>query len=234
VKKSSAFTLLEVMIVLAIMVSLLAMSWPRMRKAASRAALREAALQVKAGLAEARDLAVRNCAETRFSFQNNCSEFRIAEADSAFEDQEDVINLDVPGNDLALNHHSGEEFDQLDSTSHELPNQVTFAALKESETGSSTMARNGVPVASHLSRLSPFSSDDDSTVEDTAEHSINFFPDGRCSSATIRLGSADTHETVTLTVRALTGGVTIGQIEHIAEDEQLAQDERVIEDAEDF
>jgi len=53
-----AFTLLELMIVLVILVGVMAVAWPRITGQIQLVAPREAALQVKSDLAEARERAV--------------------------------------------------------------------------------------------------------------------------------------------------------------------------------
>ncbi len=215
-----AFTLLEVIIALSIAVSVMAMAWPRMRNAVARATLREAALQVKAGLADARDHAVRSGVVVRVTFDQNGSVFHIAEAGNERFHEEDLIDLNVTHQDPELNQEDDEALAKPSPVSHELPDLVTFE-FSDPITGAPLDDFAG---EQEFESKELITVDEDLAGEAMLEQSIDFFPDGRCSSATIRLGSADTNDSVTVTVRALTGGVTIGQIEHEdEEDEEVAE-----------
>ncbi|QDV64979.1 pilus assembly FimT family protein [Crateriforma conspicua] len=225
-----AFTLLELIIVLSIMVAVMGMSWPRMRRAANRAVLREAALQVKAGLAEARDRAVRTGQRSSFSFQQNGTEFVIATTDLRSADSADeslmisVVSGESNGFESVANESIAESADTEYSLNggqcvkHSLPEPVTIASVESDDIEESILDVSAV-------------TDDVSDVEADSSQTIAFFPDGRGSAAQIRLGSADTQEMVVLTVRALTGDVTIGDIERdsamVLEQDDLSVDPSV-------
>ncbi len=76
------YTLLELIIVLAILTSLLALAWPHVHRRLRRSLPREAALQLKADLAEAREEAVRSGEPWVCRYQPGTGHYQIAPADS--------------------------------------------------------------------------------------------------------------------------------------------------------
>ncbi len=76
------YTLLELMIVLAILTSLVALAWPHVHRRLQRSLPREAALQLKADLAEAREEAVRRGEPWVCRYQPGTGHYQIAPADS--------------------------------------------------------------------------------------------------------------------------------------------------------
>ena len=79
-RKQAGFTLLEVTIVLLIMAGVMAIGWPRIRSAAHRADLKDAALTVRGTLMGARDRAVRSGRSVQFICRFESSQFRVANA----------------------------------------------------------------------------------------------------------------------------------------------------------
>lgn len=75
--KRSGFTLLETLLVLAIMVSLFALSWPAIRGPLAKARLKRAARDVQTSLGKARARAVEHGAAYAFRYEIDGNEFQI-------------------------------------------------------------------------------------------------------------------------------------------------------------
>ena len=74
----NAYTLLELIIVLAILTSLMALAWPNVQRRLQRSLPREAALQIKAELADAREQAIRSGEAWACRYQPGTSYYQIA------------------------------------------------------------------------------------------------------------------------------------------------------------
>src|SRR6266496_1137126 len=77
-----AFTLLEVMLVMAILVAVAAVAWPQIHRAYESVRLRKAADQVQAGLSHARVEAMSSGVTQVFRFEPNRSEEHTSELQS--------------------------------------------------------------------------------------------------------------------------------------------------------
>ncbi len=94
------YSLLELMIVLAILVSIMAVSWPRISKRMQLIAPREAALQLKADLAEARDLAVTSGEAWVIRVQRGSAKYEIGPVSEIREEMfSDSISKTLGGED---------------------------------------------------------------------------------------------------------------------------------------
>ncbi len=91
--KRSGFTLLETLLVLAIMVSLFALSWPAIRGPLAKARLKRAARDVQTSLGKARARAVEHGAAYAFRYQIDGNEFQILAWDALA--AEESIEADV-------------------------------------------------------------------------------------------------------------------------------------------
>jgi len=108
--RHTAYTLLEVMIVLSIVVGFLALAWPRMRGLAAKNELKAAAVELKAACSEARDLAVRSGRAVTLRYQLGDARFQVVS-------ESDTDTLD----------HS--------SQIHNLPAGIEFSALEQTDDG---------------------------------------------------------------------------------------------------
>ena len=210
--RRNAFTLIEVMIVLTIVVSFMAIAWPRMRGLAGKTQLREAAVGFKAVCAEARDQAVRYGRPTMVRYRLGESQYRLSDAMAKHTDSDDLINVDATN----TTEQRSLDNDPL-ASDYELPLMIQFAEP--------TAGRGD----ENLDRMDPLTDLSESGEDDKLDigpadgeakpfdwiesESITFYPEGRSSSATVRMLASDSGESITLTVRGLTGGVSIGPVE---------------------
>lgn len=197
--KRTALTLLEVMIVLAISASLIAIAWPSIRRLTERTALKQAALDVKAALADTRDRAIRSGESMSFHYVMEAPDYWILAAETFPVDQ---LDANAPSNELRLTPipasdptvsgqpPSGERPDDAS----ELPDDILFLGSLDSAKVDSI-----AEAAGELSEI--------------RIQTITFFADGKGTPATIRLYSPERSQSISIDVRRLTGTTTLGPIE---------------------
>jgi prepilin-type N-terminal cleavage/methylation domain-containing protein len=186
-----AFTLIELLLVLAVVLAFLSMSWPAMRAALSKGRLREAGRQVRIELAKTRLNAVESGAARQFRFQPGGRCFEVGPA--AYGDGADAA---APSRLLAATTNARAPGRPLTSAAvrDELPEGVCF----------SWPDSNGAPP---LEPRSPEGLDDDHWSPP-----IVFHPNGTTSNAQIRLrGQRGLYVDVTL--RGLTGTVEVSELQ---------------------
>ncbi len=152
----NAFTLIEVMIVMTIVVAVLAIAWPRMRRMAAKTQIREAAIEFKAACNEARVHAARSGKPTYVRYKFGQSKFQLS----------DSIATDTQSTKW--------------SEEYELALGTVF---------------------------------DDPQNQHRESEQITFFPEGRSTSAVVRVLASDNGDSIMLTIRGLTAGVTVGDVE---------------------
>jgi prepilin-type N-terminal cleavage/methylation domain-containing protein len=218
------FTLLEMLIVLAILAAVAAWTWPSMRRQMIASELRDAGKQVRAELARARQRAVETGTIQQFRFQPGQRTFEIstaacASADDAMADT-DAFTTDpsAVGGGLGL---SGEGPRPLPADRHELPEGVHFL--------SPAMAMDSRPITT-LDQGAGDSLDspgDDSSAlaadpaasttmgQDDAIWSppIVFYPNGRTADAQIGLANR-AGASLEVALRGLTGVAKVSSLQY--------------------
>ncbi len=223
--KTSGYTLLEMLIVLAILAALAAMTLPAMRGPLDKSRLRGAARQVQTALSKARFLAIRQGKVVEFRYQLNGNSWVIQttpslSAGSQNELSERDVNttpsglrVDSPVDDSELFENSLEETG-IESNQQqavllrqgELPATISFVEFleeDESESGEDFILFQA-----------------EETVTDSNEIELNqegeqvvwsepllFLPNGRTEDATIRI-SGPRDFFVDVTIRGLTGAIS--------------------------
>lgn len=213
------FTLLEMLIVLAIMAAVAAWTWPAMRRQMIASELRDAGKQVRDQLARARHRAVDTGTLQQFRFQPGKRGFEVTVLPLT------TLNCNTAGTRTADATAVGgalgttsDDPQQPQADRHELPEGAYFlsAAAAADQPVIATFDRGANPSDSTI--------DDDSTLpvestdlatnqaDDIWSQPIVFYPNGRTTDATIRLANrAGAHLDVTL--RGLTGVAKVGRLE---------------------
>jgi len=181
---------------MAIIVSLMAMAWPRIRPMLRRGSHKEAAVQLKADLAQARQLAVETRATWLLKFQPGTGRYTLLPVGQA---------SDLP------------------AEPRELAEGIVFSPLSKdvSDAASSTAfdGNGGRPVDEPRTRyLEHRMSDVVTTQAKGTQEIVEFFPDGRVTETTIRLLRPETGEQIAVRLRGFTGGVTIGDVQNLRKD----------------
>lgn len=228
-KRSSAccptgFTLLELVLAMAVLATIAAIAWPHLQPGVSRAEYRSAALQLKSDFAEAREEAIHDGRVRELRFHPGTGRYVIVSAnhdpaEMMAKQPERQPERHRGGNDSSLkrSRDAGDIF-------RKLPGEIVFRPpVTEFDA-----RRSATPTVSLLRK--PSRLPDDSQPKPRTENKIErledvfdpdhpewvlgfrFFPDGRATEGTIDLEGPDLSREISVHVRGLTGGVTIGPV----------------------
>ncbi len=185
-----AFTLIEIVLVLALMVMMAAISWPLVRGPLAAQRLRSAAEQVQAAWAGARTEAMTSGLIQMFRYQPQSGTYQV-QAWGGF--------------DAAVEGKSAGDFQQSESFEpvaevggERLPETIVFVgAIGQTDT-------RAVGTAGLAAASSPGGSS-------SAAPSVLFYPDGTTSTVELQLAN-DQAQRVAISLRGLTGIVTVSKI----------------------
>lgn len=210
-----AFTLIEVMIVLTIVVSVMAIAWPRMRGLAAKTQIREAAIEFKAACIEARDSAVRSGNPVYVRYKFGQSKFRLTDSDTTDTDSQTVIQVNPS---LSTEPNIGQdgpwsqEVQLASGMVFDDPNNQHRESLDKPGTSAVVVPDHGAN-SEQLDVKDTLAVGEKKLVDWTESEQIVFFPEGRSTTAIVRLLATDNGDSITLTIRGLTAGITIGAVE---------------------
>jgi prepilin-type N-terminal cleavage/methylation domain-containing protein len=206
-----AFTLIELMIVMAIIVSVLAIAWPRMRRLAAKTQIREAAIEFKAACTEARDRAARSAKPVDLRYQFGRSRFRLSESDQVDLETDSVIQVNSPVDSQQV----PSEIEPY-SEEYKLTQGVVFDDPSNHDQEFDVDAlddRSDLTDRPRLGQADKLKVGQNQVLDWTESERITFYPEGRSTSATVRILATDSGDSIMLTVRGLTAGVSIGDVE---------------------
>ncbi len=200
------FTLVEMLVVLAILGLLIGMSWPSFQRLLSRTRVKDAAHQVRTELGEARLRAIESGKPQVFRFQPGTGFFEIrpkeeesagpAVLKSALEQmsEENVDTEPITGAEIA------------DPAAHEkyLPEGMQFVGQEVAKE----------PVVEEESQTLAGVSTAEMTEQKNWSEPIVFYPNGRTSNARIRVTDGERY-VIDVSLRGLTGAVRIGPTSRI-------------------
>ena len=198
------FTLLELMIAMAIMATALSVAWPLLRRPLMQNVSQEAAQQVIATLGQARATAITLGIPVQIRYQPGGQLYQLCPVDGpAVTAVSDAAAPGAPTRATATSPPGCHDY--------ELPVDVTFAAPVRHQVAAS------LPVVDMLEQ--PTAEDTDHTAFRTADPitaqqihwstPIHFFPDGRAEQATLSIEGPDA-VVIDITLRGLTGTATAG------------------------
>jgi prepilin-type N-terminal cleavage/methylation domain-containing protein len=196
-RRRRGFTLLEMLIVLAVVVAVASMGWPSLRKLSHKSTLREAARQVRNVLARARLEAIESGGVRLFRYCPGTGVFEVSAGSTA---EEGAAATLFPAEGSAPSPRVPDR--GLESAKTEqtlLPEGVCFVDPRW--TGSSIPS----PAPAALDGLPGWS------------QPVVFFPNGRATDAFIRLECQDRYFVV-VALRGLTGTVQLGPVGRLDND----------------
>ncbi|MHB8862092.1 MAG: pilus assembly FimT family protein [Pirellulaceae bacterium] len=207
------FTLLELIIVLAILSVLIAAAWPALRRPVLRSAAQQAARQLVKDLARARMKAVESGSVMRFRFEPGGMQYKVESAIVSMDTQ------DTTGNVREENDASADAAASDDPSTFgfeaQLPAEVVFR-------DPSSVDDEDLPPGSALARMLEQESQETEEVtplidrgEIDAEFSmpVFFYPTGRAENAEFVLQGPDGYR-ISVRLRGLTGAASLGPLEH--------------------
>lgn len=195
---AAGFTLVEMMIVLAVLAMVAAFGLPAVNRMSSRGQLADAAGQIRAELGRARLDAIRSGVPRQFRFQLGGRRFEISSRAASVGGDVDLFGDFGAAEDTDQSPEPVTEQEGDDAVEHELDDGVCFAQ--------------------DLAQLPPSGVDplgDESATTTDADQNwslpIVFYPDGRTLNAHFLL--ADDHDYyVEITLRGLTGAASVGAV----------------------
>lgn len=203
------YTLLEMIVVLAILAVMVGLSWPAVQKMARRSRVNDAAKQVRNALAEARLAAIESGRVQVFRFQPGTGRFEVAARQE--EDAGPAVlrsALDQMAEAAASARPAAAD---PDAGAKDLPGGIVFAGQEVAEQPGAADEGTGLAGVS-TAQLAERQSWSDPIV---------FYPNGRTSNARIRLTDLDRYF-VEVNLRGLTGAVRIGPTTRLAKASQGA------------
>jgi prepilin-type N-terminal cleavage/methylation domain-containing protein len=220
-----SFTLLELLMVLAILSLVAAMVWPAMRRQLAKTQLRGAARQVRVELSRARCRAVESGTVYGFRYRLETGHFQLAPLASADGEEADFDGEQkgrhISGYDR---HRDAVPSDPIPDGSeaggvveHVLPEGIVFAPDEPLELQTAVDSPIEPATADDLAGDTPASDalskpDGLETHAETWSPPVLFYPNGRTSNAVIHLRN-DLGSRISVSLRSLTGVAAIGPLE---------------------
>jgi prepilin-type N-terminal cleavage/methylation domain-containing protein len=198
-----AFTLLEVILVMGILVAVAAVAWPSIHRSYESLRLRKAADQVQAGLSRARVEAMSSGVSQVFRFEPNSPRYTITPY------QDDSVSLDATAADTsnssagqgsttpsnAASTPTGGQTDPSNPCQRQLPDGFVFATAQRSSDSRTAIAESQLNDGSASADAPP----------------VFFYPDGSSQDAVITI-STDSGRAISITLRGYTGVTHVGEI----------------------
>jgi type II secretion system protein H len=209
---TKGFTLLELMIVLVLLVMLMAIAWPSLRKPLQRSSTQQAARQLYEDLAAARLSAIETGTTMSLRYEPGGYRYWIGPAEMA-RDDEATSSSDVELSTASSDSDEREDsFRRLRQVEGELADGVVFAdpaAIDNEIPVDSTLSDMLADEMAETEEVEPLIQDELGEVVWSAP--IFIYPTGRAENAELRLLDPQGYS-LTVSVRGLTGAVTIGPL----------------------
>ncbi len=216
----SAFTLIEVMLTLCLLVIISAMAWPQLEKTFSGQRLRKAADIVRTAWSKARIEAMRTGSIRVFRYEISGNKYRI---DMLSTDPVALLTgttTDTAANDNAQsaganNTASTQTAGGLNPTApffeQILPKDITFVTSQTGLDSTAAAAGNTTPATTDASSVDPSVANSVPSAGTGWSEPIFFYPDGTTSDTKLLLANKE-GRTIELLLRGITGMVKIGDI----------------------
>lgn len=208
----SGYTLVELLIVMAILVLIASLSWPSLRRSLEKSRLESAARDVQQELNRARTNAIKTGTGVELVYTEGSHDYSIRPVREGWRSLTPTAFSD-PGSTSQLSATSlpddREPKPLMTGRELALPASISFA---NTPSGQGT---GGTNVESELSaaRLTDAGADVDSRIQppDVAKESVTFQPNGQCLDATIELVSVSGYS-ITVSVRGTTGVASVSTV----------------------
>jgi len=249
--RRQGYTLMEMITVQAVLVALLALSWPAMRGSLEKNELVDAARQLRTELLKTRQTAMETGVARQFRYRPDTGDFQVvannarsgrsagsvagrSDTQIASEGRRDALpqSADNQSTDNQSADNQSADNRSADNTAvaaqeskHSLPKDVRFGSQSLADRArfdeTSSLGDSSSGGRQSPERFSTDNGNRPSAGEGDWSPPIVFFPNGRTSNARIRLESKTRHF-VELALRGVTGTVTVGEVRHEAEDSTSA------------
>lgn len=208
-----AFTLLELLIVLVLLVALLAIVWPQINRRIQRSELKNVAVGLKEGISDARSAAIETGETWKLQFSEYSNVYALGPVSGFREDSAQEMTIQTG------RRTTGDDSESRTSlvAETELPVSVLLTTSKLGQLNSGNSRR-----LSDSPRTIPVGNASDD-ADDPAKTEVLFYPDGRASETEIVILDRRAKAGIELKIRGLTGQVEIGGFLRI--DIELEEDE---------
>jgi prepilin-type N-terminal cleavage/methylation domain-containing protein len=193
VRRRHGYTLLELLIVLAILAMVVGLAWPSVHRLSQKGQLQDAARQLRIQLLEARLDAIQSGSVRLFRYQPGTSSYEVSSGGDL--DTVDQLGLVTPGDAANDDGPLSRGVNGDASSQRELPDDIVFF---DPDAG---------PAVEFAGDLAGGGADQAWSVP------IVFYPNGRTLNARLRLGTP--RYAVDLSLRGLTGTVTVGEVQRL-------------------
>jgi prepilin-type N-terminal cleavage/methylation domain-containing protein len=223
------FSLLELIIVLAILAMLLAMVWPSLRRPVMRSAAQQAARQLVKDLARARMAAIDSGQVMRFRFEPGGIRYKVEPAAVSADSSETTRDM------------AGEDENRADMSDTEGPFRFGFEAQLSDDVvfrDPSAVGEEELPSGSTLAEMLQDERKETEEVKPLIDREepdkalstpVFFYPTGRAENAEFVLQGPDGYR-VTIRLRGLTGAASTGPLEHTLRTGVAGEDSRKLSD----
>lgn len=203
---TGAFTLLEVLLVVAIMIAVLAIAWPSFQGSFDQQRLKKAGQRIQTEWTKARNRAIRTGRVHVFQHTLFSNRFVTRVQSSAGDEwQSEAAESDTT------------QFTATpDETLEKLPQGIFFMAADVQLDQRTTLEMSSLDASPVVADFSADTAMEEMTGEQSWGMPIFFFPDGTTSSAQMVLAN-ENQESVTLQLRGLTGMVRLGRVESMTQ-----------------
>lgn len=202
------FTLVEMMLVLAVLGVIAAITWPGLHRVWSDHKIQEATEMVRTNLAKTRNLAVDSVLIYEFRYEPGGNHFLVVPHEPS-DFLSDESNVDPQGQAVQANAS-----DQLTRIAGVLREGVQFTSVTEES------ASLGIPEAEQYSPVAEWQLDGLSMAEELKDvnwsEAILFYPDGSAQQGYLRVKD-QYGQVMELSVRGLTGAVTATRLQEDVE-----------------
>ncbi|MHB8972780.1 MAG: pilus assembly FimT family protein [Pirellulaceae bacterium] len=223
------FSLLELIIVLAILAMLLAVAWPSLRRPVMRSAAQQAARQLVKDLARARMAAIDSGQVMRFRFEPGGIRYVVELAAVSVDGNETTRDVEGEGDeeltDASSSSSSSDSSGSSGSSGSKEPYRFGFAAQLSDDVvfrDPSVIEASELPAGSTLAEMLQDERQETEEVKPRIDREeptktfsapVFFYPTGRAENAEFVLQGPDEYR-VTIRLRGLTGAASTGPLEH--------------------
>ncbi|MGE3313608.1 MAG: Tfp pilus assembly protein FimT/FimU [Planctomycetaceae bacterium] len=208
-KKRSGYTLFEMLMVQALLVAMVAASWPALRSPLGKSQLVDAAKQLRVELIKARHRAIETGVAQQFRYQPGADVYEIAPAGKK-SSEKNSLSARMKTESRSGSFDNAEEAEVV--TCRKLPSDISFADGSTQDESDSDRTTEVVSKESQQERTT----ESWSVGDEEWSSPVVFHPNGRTSNAKISLRGASDFQ-IEVSLRGLTGIASIGDA-HRAEE----------------
>lgn len=228
---SRGFTLVELVIVLAILAAITSLAWPNLRRMSAKGQLQEAARQLRLAVAQARLSAIETGEVRLLRYQPETGNYQVISPQTGNESggeateenslPEDSSSLSASEDALSTESGGWDDSEDPEETAERLPPGIVFLSPEAGEEPPSAAGEEALESPVAIEETGAGGALDGSA---TWAAPVPFYPNGRTAEARFRLGDGRRYY-IDVFLRGLTGTVRLGPVERYATGEENGLEE---------